>query len=152
MSVENKVLIVGGGIGGLALALALEQQGVDFQVVEAASEIRLLGVGINVLPHAVGELESLGVVDDLKKVSVATRDLRYLNRFGQKIISEPRGMYAGHSRPQLSIHRGKLHGVLMQAVLDRKGAPGRRCCSATNARAFAKQDAGRWSPGCCGKT
>jgi 5-methylphenazine-1-carboxylate 1-monooxygenase len=125
------VLIAGGGIGGLALALSLEQNGVDFVVIEAASEIRPLGVGINVLPHAIGEIETLGLVPELEKVSVRTRRLRYMNRFGQEILSEARGMYAGHSRPQLSIHRGKLHGVLLAAVLGRKGSTavmlGHRC-------------------------
>jgi len=126
-----KVLIAGGGIGGLALALSLEKNGVDFVVVEAAHEIRPLGVGINVLPHAIGEMETLGIVPELEKVSVRTRRLRYMNRFGQEILSELRGMYAGHSRPQLSIHRGKLHGVLLATVLERKGSAsvvlGHRC-------------------------
>lgn len=116
-----KIVIAGGGIGGLALALALEQQGIDFVVAEAASQMRLLGVGINVLPHAVRELESLGVVPQLEQVSVKTRELVYLNRFGQPIMSELRGMYAGHPRPQLSIHRGRLHAVLLAALLERKG-------------------------------
>lgn len=115
------VLIAGGGIGGLALALALEQKGVDFMVFESAPEIRPLGVGINVLPHAIKELESLGLVPELEKQAVRTRMLRYSNRFGQQIYSEKRGMYAGHDRPQLSIHRGKLHGVMYQTLLQRKG-------------------------------
>jgi 2-polyprenyl-6-methoxyphenol hydroxylase-like FAD-dependent oxidoreductase len=117
-----KVLIAGGGIGGLALALSLEKNGVDFVVVESAQEIRPLGVGINVLPHAIAEMEPLGIVPELEKVGVRTRRLRYMNRFGQEILSEARGMYAGHSRPQLSIHRGKLHAVLLAAVLERKGS------------------------------
>jgi 2-polyprenyl-6-methoxyphenol hydroxylase-like FAD-dependent oxidoreductase len=114
-------LIAGAGIGGLALALSLEQRGIDFVALEAAPELRPVGVGVNVLPHAIGELETLGVVRALEEASVRTRRLRYLNRFGQEILSEPRGVYAGHSRPQLSIHRGKLHGVLLAAVLKRKG-------------------------------
>ncbi|MGE4337701.1 MAG: flavin-dependent oxidoreductase [Pigmentiphaga sp.] len=125
------ILISGAGIGGLALALSLEQRGVDFILFEGASELKPLGVGINVLPHAVGELQSLGVVPALEAVSVRTRELRYMNCLGQEILTQPRGMYAGYSLPQLSIHRGKLHGVLLQAMLDRKGGHalrlGHRC-------------------------
>ncbi len=126
-----KVLIAGAGIGGLALALTLEQNGIDFEIYEAAGEMRPLGVGINVLPHAVGELESLGVLDALDRVAVRTRNLRYMNRFGQEIVSQLRGLHAGHSLPQYSVHRGKLHGVLLAALRERAGPEvvrvGHRC-------------------------
>jgi 2-polyprenyl-6-methoxyphenol hydroxylase-like FAD-dependent oxidoreductase len=115
------IIISGAGIGGLALALALEQRGMDFQVFDAATELRPLGVGINVLPHAVGELASFGILPALEKASVRTRELRYLNKFGQIIFKEPRGLHAGHPLPQLSIHRGRLHAVMLAAVRERRG-------------------------------
>lgn len=118
------VLIAGGGVGGLALALMLHQRGIGCTVLEAAAEVRPLGVGINTLPHAIRELATLDLLPALDAVGIRTRELRYLNRFGQEIWQEPRGIWAGHEVPQFSIHRGHLHQVLWQAAEARlpKGA------------------------------
>jgi 2-polyprenyl-6-methoxyphenol hydroxylase-like FAD-dependent oxidoreductase len=110
------VLIAGGGVGGLALALMLHQRGIGCTVLEAAAEVKPLGVGINTLPHAIRELAALDLLPALDAVGIRTRELRYLNRFGQEIWQEPRGIWAGHEVPQFSIHRGHLHQVLWQAV------------------------------------
>jgi len=110
------VLIAGGGVGGLALALMLHQRGVGCTVLEAAAEVKPLGVGINTLPHAIRELTALDLLPALDAVGIRTRELRYLNRFGQEIWQEPRGIWAGHEVPQFSIHRGHLHQVLWQAA------------------------------------
>ena len=107
------VLIIGGGIGGLTLALSLHQAGIACRVFEAAPGIRPLGVGINLLPHGMRELTELGLQDRLARVAVETQELRFYNRFGQFIFSEPRGRYAGYEWPQLSIHRADLHDVLL---------------------------------------
>jgi 2-polyprenyl-6-methoxyphenol hydroxylase-like FAD-dependent oxidoreductase len=115
------VMIVGGGIGGLALALMLNERRIPCEVYEASPRIRELGVGINVLPHAVAELSELGLLERLDTVGVRTRELIYANRFGQEIWREPRGLDAGYQVPQLSIHRGHLQGVLRQAALERLG-------------------------------
>ena len=117
-----RVLIAGGGVGGLTLALALHQRGIACTVFEAAEQIRPLGVGINTLPHAIRELAGLGLLPALDAVAVRTRELRYLNRFGQEIWVELRGTWAGHDVPQFSIHRGHLHEVLWAAALERLGA------------------------------
>jgi 2-polyprenyl-6-methoxyphenol hydroxylase-like FAD-dependent oxidoreductase len=109
-------LIAGGGVGGLALALMLHQRGVGCTVLEAAAEVKPLGVGINTLPHAIRELAALDLLPALDSVGIRTRELRYLNRFGQEIWQEPRGVWAGHEVPQFSIHRGHLHQVLWQAA------------------------------------
>jgi 2-polyprenyl-6-methoxyphenol hydroxylase-like FAD-dependent oxidoreductase len=110
------VLIAGGGVGGLALALMLHQRGIGCTVLEAAAEVKPLGVGINTLPHAIRELAALDLLPALDAVGIRTRELRYLNRFGQEIWKEPRGIWAGHEVPQFSIHRGHLHQVLWQAA------------------------------------
>ena len=122
MSSTTEVLIVGAGIGGLTLALSLHQAGIGCSVVEAAAEIRPLGVGINVMPQAVRELDELGLLDALAAVGVATKESAFFNRFGQLIYSEPAGRYAGYDWPQFSIHRGDLQGVLVAAVRERLGA------------------------------
>lgn len=116
-----QVLIAGGGVGGLTLALSLHERGIPCAVFEAAEQVRPLGVGINTLPHAIRELAALGLLPALDAVAVRTRELRYLNRFGQEIWVEPRGTWAGHDVPQFSIHRGHLHEVLWKAALERLG-------------------------------
>lgn len=116
-----KVIIVGGGIGGLTTALMLHARGIDCEVYEQASEVRELGVGINTLPHAIKELAQLGLLERLDAVAIRTYELFYTDRFGQEIWREPRGTDAGFDVPQFSIHRGKLQGVIYQAARARIG-------------------------------
>ncbi|WP_329564729.1 flavin-dependent oxidoreductase [Kitasatospora sp. NBC_01266] len=118
-----RITIAGGGIGGLATALSLHAAGFDDVVVhEAAREIRPLGVGINLLPHAVRELTELGLADRLAAIGVPTAELAYFNQHGQLIWSEPRGLGAGYRWPQYSVHRGRLQMLLLDAVRERLGA------------------------------
>lgn len=116
------VLIAGGGIGGLAAALALHAAGIGARVFEAAREVKPLGVGINLQPHAVRELAELGLLDALLATGVATREFVYANRHGQEIWAEPRGLAAGYDWPQVSIHRGRLQMLLWNAARERLGA------------------------------
>lgn len=117
-----KAIIIGGGIGGLATALMLHDRGIKAQVYERSSEIREMGVGINTLPHAIRELAQIGLLDALDAVALRTYELTYQNRFGQTVWHELRGLDAGLDVPQFSIHRGRLQGVLRDAVVDRLGA------------------------------
>src|SRR5258708_6355567 len=116
-----KVIIVGGGIGGLTTALMLHARGVDCEVYEQSDSVRELGVGINTLPHAIKELSELGLLDRLDAVGIRTCELFYTNRFGQEIWRELRGTDAGYEVPQFSIHRGRLQAVIYQAVRARRG-------------------------------
>lgn len=111
-----KILIAGGGIGGLTLALALHQRGIACEVFEAVADLRPLGVGINLLPHAVKELTALGLQPALAAIAIETASLSYYNRHGQMIWTEPRGRGAGYEWPQFSIHRGQLHQLLLDEV------------------------------------
>lgn len=115
------VLIAGGGIGGLTLALSLHQIGVDCRVFESVAELKPLGVGINVLPHAVRELIELGLLDKLDASGVRTKELSFFSKYGKPIWTEPRGIEAGYKWPQFSIHRGVLQQILLDAVIERLG-------------------------------
>src|SRR3954470_14778517 len=115
------VLIAGGGIGGLTLALSLHQIGVPCRIFESVPELKPLGVGINVLPHACRELIELGLLGELDALGVRTGELAYFSRHGKPIWSEPRGLEAGYKWPQFSIHRGTLHQILLDAAMDRLG-------------------------------
>lgn len=118
-----KVVIAGGGIGGMALAISLHAAGIeDVEIYESASAIKELGVGINVLPHAVRELTELRVSDDLSAVGIPTAEMVFFSIHGQRIWGEPRGEAAGYRWPQISVHRGELLGVLFRAVVSRLGA------------------------------
>ena len=117
-----KVAIVGGGIGGMTLALSLVDAGIaNVNIYESAPSVEELGVGINVLPHAARELSELGLLDALRAVGISTDEWVLCSKHGQRIWSEPRGLAAGYRWPQLSIHRGQLLGVLHRAVCDRLG-------------------------------
>lgn len=115
------VLIAGGGIGGLTLALSLHQVGIPCRLFEAVERLAPLGVGINVLPHAVRELTELGLQEELLALGIPTARLAYYSRRGQEIWSEPRGREAGYAWPQISIHRGELQMLLTRSVRDRLG-------------------------------
>jgi 2-polyprenyl-6-methoxyphenol hydroxylase-like FAD-dependent oxidoreductase len=118
----NEIAIVGGGIAGLTLGLLLHERGVPFRIYERAAEFRLLGVGINVLPHAMRVLDGLGLTPALTARAVLTKEAAFANRFGQVFYREPVGLAAGYAMPQLSIHRGDLHDVLIDALISRAGA------------------------------
>jgi 2-polyprenyl-6-methoxyphenol hydroxylase-like FAD-dependent oxidoreductase len=115
------VAIVGGGICGLSLALHLAQRGVQSRVYERAPEIKALGVGITLLPHAMREFSALGLDDKLLAAGIENRESRFYNRFGQLIYKEPRGKFAGYQFPEVGIHRGRLHLILYEAVQERLG-------------------------------
>ena len=117
----DDVIIVGAGIGGLTLALALHGRGIPCRIFESTAEIKAVGVGINLLPHATRELAALGLEADLARVAIATSDATFFNRFGQLIYQEPLGLAAGYEHPQFSIHRGDLQMVLLDAFVARAG-------------------------------
>lgn len=114
-----RVTIAGAGIGGLTAAMALEAAGHDVTVYESTRELKPLGVGINLLPHAAEVLQRLGVLERIVDRGIATRELIYFNKFGQQIWREPRGLEAGFAAPQISIHRGVLQMTLAEVARER---------------------------------
>jgi 2-polyprenyl-6-methoxyphenol hydroxylase-like FAD-dependent oxidoreductase len=116
------VLIVGAGIGGLTAALEFARKGIACRVLESAPEIKAVGVGINILPHATQVLADHDLVPALGAVAIETAEAAFFNRFGQLIYREPLGKRAGYSLPQFSIHRGDLQKILLDAVKAKLGA------------------------------
>jgi 2-polyprenyl-6-methoxyphenol hydroxylase-like FAD-dependent oxidoreductase len=115
------VLVAGGGIAGLSLALTCHQIGVPVQVFEAVPDLQPLGVGINLQPNAVRELYDLGFEGRLDEVGLRTTEWALVGRNGNDVWSEPRGLLAGYDWPQYSVHRGQLQMLLYETVLERLG-------------------------------
>ena len=122
MRANDEILIIGAGVGGPVAALSLHQAGIGCRVYEAAPEILPLGVGINLLPHAMRELAELGLADELSRLAIKTKEAAFFNRHGQLVHAEPLGTFAGYDWPQLSIHRGDLQMTLLDAARSRLGA------------------------------
>ena len=119
---EQKVIIAGGGIGGLSLALTLHQIGVPCVVVETAREMHPLGVGINIQPNAVRELLDTGIeLSDLDSIGVPALEWALVGLNGKEVYAEPRGLEAGYKWPQYAVHRGQLLMMLYNKVVDRLG-------------------------------
>jgi 2-polyprenyl-6-methoxyphenol hydroxylase-like FAD-dependent oxidoreductase len=117
------VVVAGGGIGGLAVALTLQQIGVPCVVLEAVAALKPLGVGINLQPNAVRELYELGLgADALDTIGVQAREWALVGLNGKDVYSEPRGLLAGYRWPQYSVHRGGFQMLLYRATLERLGA------------------------------
>jgi 2-polyprenyl-6-methoxyphenol hydroxylase-like FAD-dependent oxidoreductase len=117
-----RIAVIGGGIGGLALALGLKQRGITCRVYESAPQVAELGVGITLLPHAMREFDALGLTSRLREVAIENTESVFFNRYGQFIYKEPRGKFAGYPYPEFGIHRGKLHRVLFDAAREAVGA------------------------------
>jgi 2-polyprenyl-6-methoxyphenol hydroxylase-like FAD-dependent oxidoreductase len=133
-----RVLIAGCGIAGLTTALSLHAAGIEAQLVDSAAELKPLGVGINLLPHAVRELTELGLGPQLAAAGIATAEQAHFDRHGSLIWSEPRGRSLGYAWPQYSIHRGELQMILLAAVRDRLGD--KAVAAATTVTGFTERD------------
>jgi 5-methylphenazine-1-carboxylate 1-monooxygenase len=136
----QEILVIGAGIGGLTLALELHRRGIPCRIFESAAQVKPLGVGINLLPHATQVLGELGLEPALAKLAVETQEAAFYNRFGQLIYKEPLGRRAGYAWPQFSIHRADLQALLLDAVRARLGAE--RLCLGWHCLGF-EQDASR---------
>ena len=134
------IAIVGGGIAGLSFALGLHKRGIDCDVFEAVTDIKEIGVGITLLPHAMRELAELGLQDALEAAGIENLESVFYTQHGQYVYKEARGRHAGYTLPEIGIHRGKLHRILFDAAVSRLGTDkvhtGMRCS------AFSQNDDG----------
>jgi 2-polyprenyl-6-methoxyphenol hydroxylase-like FAD-dependent oxidoreductase len=132
---HDGIVVVGGGIAGLAFALSLHQRGIACDVYESVPQVKELGVGITLLPHGMRELSALGVQPQIEAAGIENLESVFFNRFGQYIYREPRGRHAGYPLPEIGINRGKLHRILFEAALQRLGPDrihtGHRCAGVT---------------------
>ena len=132
-----RVIIAGAGIAGLTAALSLHAAGLEPLVLDTSRELRPLGVGINLLPHAVRELAELGLAGPLAAAGIETAEQAHFDRHGNLIWSEPRGTALGYRWPQYSVHRGQLQMILLEALRDRAGAQAVR--TATTVTGFTQR-------------
>ena len=116
-----RVIVAGAGIGGLSAALSLHAAGIEAIVIDSAATLRPLGVGINLMPHAVREQTELGLGGELEATGIPTAEMVHFDRHGNRIWGFASGRNIGYRWPQYSIHRGKLQMILLAAVRDRLG-------------------------------
>ncbi|MGH3724437.1 MAG: FAD-dependent monooxygenase [Mycobacterium sp.] len=137
---KTSIAIAGAGIGGLTAALTLHAAGFDVTVLESAREVKPLGVGINMLPHAVGVLTELGLGAQLDQMGIATTEIRFCDKRGTVLYTEPRGLAGDYPYPQYSVHRGILQRTLLDAVLEHLGPQSVR--TNCRVRGFSQDESG----------
>ncbi len=135
-----RVIVAGAGIGGLSAALSLHAAGIEAIVIDSAAALRPLGVGINLMPHAVRELTELGLGGELEATGIPTAEMVHFDRHGNRIWGFASGRNIGYRWPQYSIHRGELQMILLAAVRDRLGPGAVR--TGTAFVSFAESSAG----------
>lgn len=134
------IAIVGGGIAGLSLGLNLHRLGISCRIYERAPEVKELGVGITVLPHAMREFAALGLQSEIMAAGIINSESAFFNRFGQLIYKEPRGLAGGYKYPEVGIHRGRLHMILWDAAKKALGPD--RLITDRSALSVEQDDAG----------
>jgi salicylate hydroxylase len=117
-----RILIAGCGIGGAALALALQRLGRECVLLEQAPRLEAVGAGVQLSPNGMHVLSHLGVAESLGRVAFEPRDLRYRDwRTGETLLRNPLmpSINEHFGAPYLHAHRADLIDALI-APLDRK--------------------------------
>ena len=118
---EQPILVAGGGIGGLATALGLARKGFNVCVLERASAFGEIGAGIQLGPNAFHAFDALGVGDAARRMAVYIEQLRLMDAVnGEEICHIPldERFRKRFGNPYAVVHRGDLHGVLLQGCRD----------------------------------
>ncbi|MEV0276759.1 FAD-dependent monooxygenase [Streptomyces sp. NPDC050610] len=117
ISRPKQVLIAGGGIGGIATALALQRQGIESVVFERASQLRDGGAGLHIWTNGMLALDYLGVADQVAKIAPAQSVCHFTTSTGRIIGKYPVGRFVErYGQPTVAIGRSDLHGILRDAV------------------------------------
>ncbi|MDO0937262.1 FAD-dependent monooxygenase [Streptomyces sp. DG2A-72] len=120
----RRVLIAGGGIGGLAAALALQRKGFDPLVFERAEELRDGGAGLHVWTNGVLALDHLGLADKVLEIAPAQQTARFSTWRGETLGNWPIGDFVQrYGRPTIAVERSVLHGVLREALEETGAEP-----------------------------
>ena len=119
MNTVNKVLIVGGGIGGLCAAIALRRKGIAVDLVELKAEWTVYGVGIIQQSNVVREMAHLGLLDAYLDAAYAFEDVVIYTTEGQQLVRIPGQRLAGPQYPaNVGISRRALHKVLSETAIE----------------------------------
>ncbi|WP_417598011.1 3-hydroxybenzoate 6-monooxygenase [Pararhodobacter oceanensis] len=117
---DNRVVIAGGGIGGLATAIGLAQKGIASLVLEKSATLGEIGAGIQLGPNAFHAFDYLGVGDQARAMAVYIDNLRLMDALsGAEVTRIPldEAFRARFNNPYAVVHRGELHGVLLKACI-----------------------------------
>jgi len=125
ISIMNKrILIAGGGIGGLAAALSLSRAGAAVTLIEQANAFGEVGAGIQLGPNAVRVLNDWGLMQHLTRIAAFPRQLRVRNAEDGRELGRLHlgvAMRERYGMPYATVHRADIHGVLLDAVRAREG-------------------------------
>jgi 2-polyprenyl-6-methoxyphenol hydroxylase-like FAD-dependent oxidoreductase len=124
----SRVVIAGGGIGGLATAIALRDRGHDVTVLERATNLTAIGAGIGLQCNAVRALRALGLADEILDLGVPIERYEYVDTRGRGIAGWPQGDIGRKlGEPTVVVHRAQLQAALLSRLPEAVIRLGARC-------------------------